>query len=218
MEEKKLTRRRQQAIDTKNRIFEVTMQLGSEIGYESLDISSICKAANISVGTFYHYFRSLDAVFQEQYYQYDSFIAKSIQDSPLLGSATERLWQLFSLKYRYVVAHGVQSIVRQYRGQFAQVDSENSIFYSEERITVKALISILEEGIANGEFVMGDSPKFVANVLLVFSRGILVDWALKNGSYDLEKVALQNLNLIMRQYIVDPGSSGTPLSQQPRPS
>lgn len=204
MEEKKLTKRQQQAIETKNRIFEVTMQLGSEIGYESLDINSICKAANISVGTFYHYFRSLDAVFQEQYYQYDSFIAKSIQDSPLLGSATERLWQLFSLKYNYVVAHGVQSIVRQYRGQFAQVDTENSMFYSEDRITVKALISILEEGIANGEFVIDDSPKFVANALLVFSRGILVDWALKNGSYDLKEVALHNLNLIMRQYIVKP--------------
>ena len=202
LEEKVLTKRQKQAIQTKQRIFDVTMKLGAERGDEALDINSICKAANISVGTFYHYFRSLDAVYQEQYAAYDSYISKAIQESPLYGSAIERLWQLFSLKYNYVTTQGTSSIVRQYRGHFAQIDSSNSVFYSEDRITFKAVLSILEEGIASGEFHMNESPKMVANALLVFSRGFLIDWTCKNGSYDLKQEALRNLDLIMRQYVV----------------
>ena len=50
-------------MDTKSRIFEAAMELGAKIGYESLNINEICNAAGVSVGTFYHYFSSIDAVF-----------------------------------------------------------------------------------------------------------------------------------------------------------
>lgn len=199
---KQLTNRQKQAMVTRNRIFEATMRLGMDGGFEKLTINDVCKEANVSVGTFYHYFRSIDAVIQDQYSAYDRYIAETLADSPLYGSSEERLWQLFSLKYNYVSVRGAQFIVRQYRGQFAQLDTSNSVFYDEGRIMYKTVVEILRTGVAEGEFSMDMEPSYLANVLLVFSRGITLDWALRSGSYDLKQVALGYLSIVMDQYIV----------------
>lgn len=198
---KGLTNRQKQAIATKNKIFEVTMRLGMSGGFENLTIGDICREASISVGSFYHYFRSIDAVIQEQYNAYDQYIVDMLEADPLHGSAEERMWQLFSLKYDYVAIRGAQFIVRQYRGQFAQIDTSNSVFFDETRVTHKTLVEILTAGVAKGEFSLDVSPSYLANALLVFSRGITLDWALRNGNYDLKTVALGYLNIVMKQYV-----------------
>lgn len=210
-EQKALTNRQKQALVTRNRIFEATMRLGMDSGFEKLTINDVCKEASVSVGTFYHYFRSIDAVIQEQYSAYDQYIAETLADSPLYGSSEERLWQLFSLKYNYVSVRGAQFIVRQYRGQFAQIETSNSVFYDENRIMHKTVVEILRAGVAAGEFSMDISPSFLANILLVFSRGITLDWALKAGNYDLKQTALSYLQVVMNQYIVRKQASPSPL-------
>ena len=196
-----MTSRQKQALATKNKIFEVTMRLGMTSGFENLTISDICREASISVGSFYHYFRSIDAVIQEQYSAYDQYIIDMLEVSPLHGSATDRIWQLFSLKYNYVAIRGPQFIVRQYRGQFTQLDSSNSVFFNENRVMHKTLTDILAAGAEQGEFSLDVTPAYLANVLLVFSRGITLDWALRNGGYDLQVVALDYLNIVLKQYI-----------------
>lgn len=57
--------RKEQAAMTRNKIISVTEQLIREIGYESIRISDVAKACNMSMGNFYHYFSSLDDLFDE---------------------------------------------------------------------------------------------------------------------------------------------------------
>ena len=201
-QEARMTARKRQALKTREKIFNTTMKIGSKKGFADLKISEICKAAGVSVGTFYHYFPSLDSVFQEQYIAYDEFISKSIREKPLSGSSVDQLYQLFSLKYDYVSEKGVQFIVRQYSGQFKQIDTANTFFYSKERVMFKTLLSILQQGISSGELVTQIPADFIANSLLIFSRGLTIDWALKNGSYDLKTVACQHLDMMIRQFVV----------------
>lgn len=196
-EGKQITSRKQQALRTRTKIIDTVMKHGDKHGFETLKIADVCKAAGISVGTFYHYFPSLEAVLQEQYIAYDEFISQAIKDVPLMGSAPNQLLQLFVLKYEYVSERGVQFIVRQYSGQFRQIDTSNSIFFSEERVMYKTLLSILKAGIQNGEFVLSSSPEHFANALLILSRGLTIDWALKNGSYDLKTEALEYLKFML---------------------
>lgn len=198
-----LTSRKKQALRTRHKIFKKTMELGTKKGFAALKITDVCKAANISVGTFYHYFTSLDAVFQEQYIAYDEFISKSIREKPLSGASIDQLYQLFSLKYDYVSEKGVQFIVRQYSGQFKQIDNGNTFFYSQERVMYRTLLNILQNGIASGELKAQFPVDFIANSLLIFSRGLTIDWALKNGSYDLKTVAFQHLDMMLSQLVAD---------------
>lgn len=197
-----LTNRQKQAIATKNKIFDTTMRLGMDKGFEKLTVNEICREASISVGTFYHHFISIDAVIQEQYSTYDQFIAVQLSNAPLHGSAKDRLWQLFSLKYDYVSIRGAQFIVRQFRGQFAQIENSNQVFYNEDRITHRTVIEILNYGIEQGEFCKNSDIQMLANALLIFSRGITLDWALRNGQYDLKLKALSYLDIMINQYII----------------
>lgn len=201
--DQKMTSRKKQAQRTRQKIFKKTMELGTKKGFSALKITDVCKAAGISVGTFYHYFTSLDAVFQEQYIAYDEFISKAIREKPLSGASIDQMYQLFSLKYDYVSEQGVQFIVRQYSGQFKQIDNGNTFFYSPERVMYKTLLNILQSGIANGELKAQLPAEFIANSLLIFSRGLTIDWALKNGSYDLKTVAFQYLDMVLRQFVAD---------------
>ena len=67
----------------------------------------------------------------------------------------------------------------------------------------KTLLNILQSGIANGELKAQLPAEFIANSLLIFSRGLTIDWALKNGSYDLKTVAFQHLDMVLRQFVAD---------------
>lgn len=197
------TKRQQQAMDTKSRIFETAMELGANIGYESLNINEICSAAGVSVGTFYHYFSSIDAVFQEQYIAFDHYFTTAIEEAPLSGSLLQDIRHLFILKYEYVSERGPQFIVRQYRGQFSQIETENAFFYSKNRIMHTLLIETLRNGILQGELKLPAdmSPEFFADSFLVFSRGITIDWALKNASYNLKERGLSMLGTMLQPYL-----------------
>ena len=57
---KNITKRQQQAAESRKRIFDSAMKLINNKGFENVSISDICKSAKCSVGTFYHYFPSKD--------------------------------------------------------------------------------------------------------------------------------------------------------------
>lgn len=209
------TKRQLQAMDTKSRIFESAMELGARIGYESLNINDICNAAGVSVGTFYHYFSSIDAVFQEQYVAFDLFFSAAIEEAPLSGVLLPDLRHLFALKYEYVSERGPQFIVRQYRGQFSQIEEENAFFYSKTRIMNVLLVETLQKGILQGELKLppGTTPEFFANALLIFSRGITIDWALKNANYPLKEQGLKMICIMIQPYLAGKSSVQTSMQE-----
>ena len=67
----------------------------------------------------------------------------------------------------------------------------------------RTLLNILQNAIASGELKAQFPVDFIANSLLIFSRGLTIDWALKNGSYDLKTVAFQHLDMMLSQLVAD---------------
>ena len=55
---KKLTSRTRQADATRKRIYNTAIRLFKQYGYEQVSVSQIAKAANVGIGTFYHYYES----------------------------------------------------------------------------------------------------------------------------------------------------------------
>jgi len=56
MKKQKLTNRQVQALTTKNKIYNIAVELLEESRYENIKIEDICKKAEVSVGSFYNYF------------------------------------------------------------------------------------------------------------------------------------------------------------------
>ncbi len=59
--------RKQQAFETKQRIFNSALSLFEELGYDNVQISQICQRANVSVGLFYNYFDNKADVLSEAF-------------------------------------------------------------------------------------------------------------------------------------------------------
>ncbi|SDY22759.1 DNA-binding transcriptional regulator, AcrR family [Eubacterium barkeri] len=57
--------RKQKSLQTRNKIIDVTMHLLQKDGYDQVTVRNICSLAEISNGTFYHFFNSKDDLMGE---------------------------------------------------------------------------------------------------------------------------------------------------------
>ena len=178
--EKKLTSRDKQAIATRKKIYKVGMRLIQKYGIDRVGVSQIAKAAGVSVGTFYHYYKSKLDLFMDIYRQADSFY--EIELAPQLeGLSFEEKVQTFFREYASLaINNGVQLTQKMYV-------PENSLFISRDTGMHKVLQAIITKAQADGECSLVQAPEEIAEELFITARGVVFDWALHEGHYDLKE-------------------------------
>jgi TetR/AcrR family transcriptional regulator, fatty acid metabolism regulator protein len=67
MTNRPITKRQEQALETKERIYSAAIDLMDREGFENITIADISKKAGVSVGAFYHYFTSKNDI-QQRYF------------------------------------------------------------------------------------------------------------------------------------------------------
>ena len=75
---KKLTKRQEKAIETKNRIYTAAIDLMDRKGFEKITIADISKKAGVSVGAFYHYFKSKNDILAEIFLKADEYFSTKV--------------------------------------------------------------------------------------------------------------------------------------------
>ena len=66
------TNRQKQAVATKQKIFTCALALFAKKTYETITVQEICSTAEVSVGAFYHHFKSKDDILEEGYHLFDA--------------------------------------------------------------------------------------------------------------------------------------------------
>ncbi len=89
------TKRQKQAIDTKNKIYKVSITLFEKYGYDNVHIKDIAKGADISVGTFYHYYKSKEDVFYEIYVRADQYFDTTVREELKEEYSVDRIIEFF---------------------------------------------------------------------------------------------------------------------------
>lgn len=77
----RLTKRDLQRIETRNRVFEAALDEFKRVGVDNTQIENIVKKAEVSIGTYYRYFPTKDAVLFEQLQRYIVELAGIIETS-----------------------------------------------------------------------------------------------------------------------------------------
>lgn len=70
--------------DTRRKILDAGMELMKKEGFESLTVRKICQHAGASIGSFYHFFNSVDELFAEFQMHVDAADADGLKDKGLL--------------------------------------------------------------------------------------------------------------------------------------
>ena len=176
--------RRQQADATKRRIFDCALSLLMERGYENITIRDIVKAAEVSIGSFYHYYSSKLEVFLETYSIADDYF-ETVVAAELEGLSFD---EKFSLYFRHYALYA--SDVTGLALTKLLYSSDNKRFERGDSAGMhRVLIAILDQGLEEGRLVSDRSAAELSRFFLIAVRGLVYNWCTCDGGYDLAEAA-----------------------------
>jgi len=171
--------RKEQAEETRSRIYASAIELMEQLGFGNFTIEDICKKAGVSVGAFYHYFDSKNDILAEIFYRADDYFSTQVVNSFTKSCIPEQIVEYFDHYAKFNVASGVDITQTLFNPKI-------KFFIEEGRPMLNILDDLIRKG-QEGHTIRSDIPgKELVRYLLVMARGIVFEWSLYDGNYDLE--------------------------------
>ncbi|HDR4440076.1 TetR family transcriptional regulator [Bacillus thuringiensis serovar brasilensis] len=189
---KNLTKRKQQALLTQSNIFHVFLNLTKEKKFENITIDDICKKANVSVGTFYHYFSSKEDIYKKIFQQIDENLHVELENIDQNTTVQTTILNFFQCIAEYTTKLELHINLLN--------DFNKRSFIYEPTLIYKALNGFVYKGHLEKELTNDMSVEEITTYLFTIARGLILDWCLLEGKYSLEqrmdtymKLALKSL-------------------------
>lgn len=195
----KLTDRQKQAITTKLKITKVATNLFKEKGFDCVKIQDICDCAEISVGAFYHHFKSKIDIINIAYEQVDILVMDRFQ-SEKFNCNLDKLLFLLGEGADVMEELGCVFVGEVYKNLIS-IDGKYST-KSDRHIAVKVK-SIIQDAMDEGELTNTVSAQELTKTLMRISRGAIFDWCLYNGDYNLRSRFNYDLSLILSNFKIN---------------
>ena len=171
--------RKEQAEETRNRIYACAIELMEQRGFGNFTIEDICKKAGVSVGAFYHYFDSKNDILAEIFYKADEYFSTHVVNSLFEPSSPEQIVEYFDHYAKFNVSSGVEVTTQLFNPKI-------KFFIEEGRPMLEILENLIRKGQEKKEILGDTEAKEIARYLLIMARGIVFEWSLYDGNYDLE--------------------------------
>ncbi len=180
MKSQKMTKRAQQAIETRATIYNAAIELMDSEGFENITVADISEKAGVSVGSFYHYFESKHSILAEIFHKGDEYFNEYVDGKLTDSDARKQIVSFFQHYARFNVITTVDTT--------KQLFNPKVTFFTEgTRPMVSILKRIINQGIESGQIGNGKTADELVRMLFIFARGVVFDWSLHDGDYDLEE-------------------------------
>ncbi|SFC47488.1 TetR/AcrR family transcriptional regulator [Clostridium uliginosum] len=186
-----LTKRQIQAINTKGKIYNIATELMQKKGYDNITIQNICEKAGVSVGTFYHYFESKNDILIELYKKADDFFYDNVKSKLSSTDTIDKIIEYFDHYAEYNEKTGIDMMKQLY-------NSNNKMFVTEGRHMQTILDEIINEGQEKNEIKKEMSPQDITRYIFVLMRGVVYDWCLHDGEYNLKEEMQNTLTRLIK--------------------
>ena len=180
MENMQKTSRQLQAEKTKLEIFQAAMRLLEKKDFDSITVRDIIQEAHVSVGSFYNAYPSKLDVFYETYHIADEYFEEVVHPQLTQERAEERLMLFFREYALYSSTANIFALTK-------VIYNPNNTFFLRKKDS--GMLSILNELVSyaqtTGLFGTEESPEEMARFFMICIRGVVYDWCISDGSYDL---------------------------------
>lgn len=178
---------------TKQKIVQAAMTLCENRGIDEVSVNEICHLAGIAVGTFYYYYPSKETIFPQ------IFSDAAVNLEAMLEREKDETDPVrFLEKFFYSYAVQNQSMGTDGAARVRNDHYVRSVIKSEDG---NKIYSLLKERLnvfyEAGKLTPGYSPAHVAQELLICARGLVLEWCVLNGGFDLER----QMQIHMKPYI-----------------
>jgi len=174
----KLNKRQIQAQNTRDKIYDIAIDLIESKGFENITIAEICKTANVSVGSFYNYFKSKHEILNEIFKLADDYFLNVVSTNLDEETSYKNIVKFFHYYGDYNLDRGLDFVKQLYTGK-------NNLFATKGRPMQAVLQNIIENGQSTGEISIDMTSEEIVRFLFIAVRGIVYDWCLHDGEYDL---------------------------------
>lgn len=179
------------AHNTKEKIYNTSIKLFRSKGFDNVTIQDIAKAANISVGLFYNYYKSKNDILNQQFVIADEIFGNFIKNGVQGNTMKEKIknYMLFYIDF-----------VEDNPYDFTKVlyNNNNTLFIKEGRAMQTLLDPYIEEAIQSGEITTPMSVDEINEYLYQAMRGLIFHWCLYDGSFNIHQRAEKYLDLMIK--------------------
>ncbi len=164
---------------TKNKIFEMSVQLFNEKGYRNVHVEEITKKCNVSKGTFYTHFSSKTDILVEQFVIIDKIYLEYFKTNKFLSinGLKDFMFYLFD-----VVENNIGKEMLRVLYYEALFNETTPYLNFDDR----PLYKVLKEIISGEEFESLDRD-YILNMCIIFIRGICYNWTTTQNNLTLKK-------------------------------
>lgn len=193
----KLTSRKQQALEMRQRIQTVALDLFDREGFENVSVEAIAQAAGCSVGNIYHYFKSkdelaiqvtdhVDAAYGEIEKEYDADAAR-----PAVDKLLDFVGQTLRISAEDPVLYKAFIQAMKHPEQGALRRSDKRAYF---RILHKLVSACRDEGAIPSRCDVDE----VVEYLVTIHRGLLLEWRIYEGEFSLEERGRSMVGALLR--------------------
>ncbi len=175
----KHTSRQLQAQKTKRKIYNSAVDLFKKHGFDNTTIEDISRKAGVSVGAFYHYYPSKADIYSELYQKIDEFYENNADEIMFEEDFYDDIILFFRHYATYNSARGTDAVKQLF-------NTQSVLFLDKKRYMYRLLTDIIKKGEDKNQLTKEMDVNEIEEFLLVIARGVIYDWLLHEGDYDLE--------------------------------
>ena len=184
--------RQAQAQQTKRRLFDAAYSLLQEKDFRDITISDIVLRAGVSTGTFYLYYTSKLDVYYQTYVLADAYFLEVVSPRVQSGGTLDRLLVYFDDYAHYNSDYTSIKLTK------LLYNGENDCFLRRDEGMHSVLAGIIQYGLSAGELDDAMTADEHCAFLMNMARGLVYDWCIGNGTYDLKDAMRKAITRLYR--------------------
>lgn len=185
-----ITKRQQQALLTKDALFDSAVRLFKEKGYDKVTVEDITNLAGTAKGSFYTYFRTKSDIIIEEFRTIDDFYRSFSKNLKRYEGSRAKILAFTRAQMRYVRDKvGIEMLKLLYANNIMEPTTEK-ILIDKTRYLHRLVTDLIAQGQADGEFRDDLSADELAKLFNRSFRAVFLDWAISNDGFDLVKEGL----------------------------
>lgn len=186
--------------DTRKIITEKAIELFKENGYENTSVTDICKACNITKGTFYYHFPNKDEITFEFYENIYSDFSDILVEVFMMPNAKEQLWKIYEFSIDRTIALTPKVLYALLMSDIQKGFDFFTPYGDYTRSTgsgkmLKLQIELVKKGQKSGQIKEGDSEMMVRTFVAALV-GIAIAWSRSDGLFDEKKELRKAFDII----------------------
>lgn len=193
--------RKEKAVETKKKLYEIARQLFIESGFENVSVDTIVEMAGVSKGAFYTHFdskNSLIAALISEYVNNIDIDYKAHIDSFQANTSISDILISLADKITDVIINtiGYENMKTVYKIQLTKtLDTKEINGYN--RVLYKIFHDIINRGIEHGEFKTEIQVDTLAKHFVMALRGLTYEWCIRYPDFDYKKQARTHFEILL---------------------